>query len=102
MRNQAADQRDPCGSSRAHGSRYDSAGSAACIGPLGPWLTWGGTGSAVSSGAIVTALGARHCVPSAGHGRVFAVVPREAWFFPPDLTVSGAFRRFTGWDTGWI
>lgn len=80
------------GTSRAHGSRYDSAGSAACIGPLGPWLTWGGTGSAVSSGAIVTARGARHCVPSAGHGRVFAVVPREAWFFPPDLTVSGAFR----------
>jgi hypothetical protein len=69
---------------------YDGSGPAACTGWLGPWFTSGGTGSASSYGAI--SLGKHGCVPSSGHGRVFAVVPRQTWFFSPEVTLSGAFR----------
>jgi hypothetical protein len=73
--------------------RYDASGPAACTGWLGPWLTTGGTGSASSSGAITLAThGTKGCIASTGHGQVFAVVPRQAWFFPPEVTFSGAFR----------
>ncbi|MGZ4306460.1 MAG: hypothetical protein ACXVEW_10135, partial [Solirubrobacteraceae bacterium] len=72
------------------GRRYVASGPAACTGWLGPWFSTGGSGSASSSGAVILSEhGARGCVPSVGHGRVFAVVPRQAWFVSPEVTVSG-------------
>jgi hypothetical protein len=74
-----------------------SSGSASCTGPLGPWLTAGATGWASSAGIFVdrsrVATGGKNaCVPTAGRGSLFAVVPRRALFHPPRVTLSGAFR----------
>jgi hypothetical protein len=80
------------GPNRSPERRYDASGRATCTGWLGPWFTSGGAGSASSYGAISLAeQGPARCVPSSGHGRLFAVVPRQSWFFSPEVTVSGAF-----------
>lgn len=81
------------GSGHSPGRRYDSSGPAVCTGWLGPWFTSGGGGSASSYGGLMLVThGARGCVPSAGYGKVFAVVPRQTWFVAPEVTLSGAFR----------
>jgi hypothetical protein len=69
-----------------------STGTAQCAGNLGPWLMGGQPGWSTVAGTFTTSPGGASRPPQAGVGRLWASVPRFAWFHPSMVPFTITFR----------